>query len=54
MPTINEWMPQDQLARGYITLNCTDVASLGVVTSGTVKEAWDSIQNEWGKSMDMH
>ena len=31
-----------------------DVASLGVVTTGTAKEAWDSIQNEWGKSIDMH
>jgi GAG-pre-integrase domain len=34
-------------------LNCTDVASLGVVTTGTAKEAWDSIQTEWGKSTDM-
>ena len=33
--------------------NCIDVASLGVVTTGTAKEAWDSIQTEWGKSTDM-
>ena len=37
----------------HITLNCTDVAELGIVTTGTAKEAWDSIQNEWGKSTDM-
>jgi len=29
------------------------VAELGIVTTGTAKEAWDSIQNEWGKSTDM-
>ena len=29
------------------------MASLGVVTTGMAKEAWDSKQNEWGKSMDM-
>ena len=52
-PTLDEWTFRDQLARGHITLNCTDVASLGVVTSGTTKDAWDSIQNEWGKSTDM-
>jgi hypothetical protein len=38
---------------GHITLNCTDVASLGVITTGTAKDAWDSIENEWGKSTDM-
>ena len=52
-PTLDEWVFRDQLARGHITLNCTDVASLGVVTTGTAKDAWDSIQNEWGKSTDM-
>lgn len=52
-PTFDEWTFRDQLARGHITLNCTDIASLGVVTTGTAKEAWDSIQNEWGKSTDM-
>ena len=52
-PTIDEWNFQDQLARGHITLNCTDVASLGVITTGTAKEAWDSIQTEWGRSTDM-
>ena len=54
MPTFNEWTFQDQLARGHITLNCMDMASPGVVTTGTAKDAWDSIQNEWGKSTDMH
>ena len=52
-PTIDEWTFRDQLTRGHITLNCMDVASLGVVTTGTAKDAWDSIQNEWGKSTDM-
>src|SRR5271155_2801271 len=52
-PTFNEWNFWDQLARGHVTLNCVDAASLGVVTTGTAKEAWDSIQNEWGKSTDM-
>src|SRR5277367_3690353 len=52
-PTLDEWNFRDQLARGHITLNCSDVAGLGVVTTGTAKEAWDSIQKEWGKSTDM-
>lgn len=52
-PTLDEWTFRDQLARGHITLNCVDVASLGVTTSGTAKEAWDSIMDEWGKSTDM-
>ena len=52
-PTFDEWTFRDQLTRGHITLNCTDIASLGVVTTGTAKEAWDSIQEEWGKSTDM-
>jgi hypothetical protein len=52
-PTLDEWTFRDQLARGHITLNCTDVASLGVTTTGTAKEAWDSIQTEWGRSTDM-
>ena len=50
-PTLNEWMFRDQLARGHITLNCVDVVALGVNTTGTAKEAWDSIQEEWGKDM---
>ena len=45
-PTLDEWNFRDQLARGHITLNCTDVASLGVVTNGSAKEAWESIQTE--------
>ena len=52
-PTLDEWTFRDQLARGHIILNCTDVASLGVITTGTAKDAWDSIQTEWGKSTDM-
>jgi hypothetical protein len=52
-PTLDEWTFRDQLARGHVTLNCTDVASLGVIATGTAKEAYDSIQNEWGKSTDM-
>ena len=52
-PTYDEWVFRDQLARGHITLNCTDIAGLGVKTTGTAKEAWDSIQSEWGKSTDM-
>jgi hypothetical protein len=30
-----------------------DVAELGVKTTGTAKEAWNSIQIEWGTSTDM-
>ena len=52
-PTLDEWNFWDQLTRGHITLNCTDVASLGVVTTGTAKDTWESIQTEWGKSTDM-
>jgi gag-polypeptide of LTR copia-type len=52
-PTLDEWVFRDQLARGHIALNCTDVSSLGVVTTGTAKEAWESIQSKWGKSTDM-
>ena len=52
-PTLDEWIFRDQSARGHITLNCTDVAALGVTTTGTAKEAWDSIQTEWGRSTDM-
>ena len=52
-PTLDEWIFRDQSARGHITLNCTDVAGLGVITTGTAKEAWDSIQTEWGRSTDM-
>ena len=52
-PTYDEWIFRDQLTRGHITLNCMDIASLGVVTTGTAKDAWDSIQREWGRSTDM-
>ena len=52
-PNYDKWVFRDQLAQGHITLNCTDVAGLGVVTMGMAKEAWDSIQEEWGKSTDM-
>src|SRR6266545_50752 len=53
IPTADEWHFHDQLTRGHITLNCTDVTGLGVKTTGTAKEAWDLIQTEWGTSMDM-
>ena len=53
VPSVDEWNFRNKLARGHITLNCTDVAGLGVKTTGTAKEAWDSIQDEWGRSMDM-
>ncbi len=52
-PNYDEWSFRDQLARGHITLNCTDVDELGVKTTGTAREAWDSIQDEWGKSTEM-
>ena len=52
-PSYDEWVFRDQLARGHITLNCTDVAGLGVMTTGTAKDAWDSIKTEWGRSTDM-
>jgi len=52
-PNYDEWIFRDQLARGHITLNCTNVAGLGVTTTGTAKEAWESIQAEWGRSTDM-
>jgi hypothetical protein len=52
-PTLDEWNFRDQLTCGHITLNCTDTASLGINTTGTAREAWDSIQAEWGKSTDM-
>ena len=52
-PSLDEWNFRDQLTRGHITLNCTDIASLGVITTGTAMDAWNSIENEWGKSTDM-
>jgi len=52
-PNYDEWIFWDQLARGDIILNCTDIAGLGVVTTSTAKEAWNSIQAEWGKSTNM-
>src|SRR5277367_5831259 len=52
-PSLDEWNFRDQLTRGHITLNCTDVASLGVITTGTAKDAWNSIENKLGKSTDM-
>src|ERR1700678_129279 len=52
-PMLDKWNFRDQLARGHSTLNCTDVAGLGVVTTGMAKDAWNSIQPEWEKSTDM-
>ena len=53
-PMLDEWTFRDQLTRGHITLNCTDVTGLGVTITRMAKEAWDSIQMEWGRSTDMH
>jgi len=50
---LDEWNFHDQLARGHITLNCTDIDSLSVTTTGTAKDAWDSIKAKWRKSTDM-
>jgi hypothetical protein len=52
-PTLDEWNFCDQFTCGHITLNCTDIASLGVNTTRTTKEDWDLTQAEWGKSTDM-
>src|SRR5271168_301805 len=52
-PSLDEWIYRDQLARGHIILNCTNVTGLGIRTGGTSKDTWDSIQEEWGKSTDM-
>jgi hypothetical protein len=52
-PTLDEWKYCNQLTCAHITLNCTDTASLGMNTTGTSKDTWDSIQTEWGKSTDM-
>ena len=52
-PTSDEWIFWANLTRGYITLNCTDIASLSVVMTGMAKEAWESIQSEWGRSTNM-
>jgi hypothetical protein len=52
-PSLDEWNFRDQLTMGHLALNCTDCTSLGVNTDGTAKDAWDSIEEEWGKSTDM-
>ena len=52
-PTLDEWVFRDQHAREHVTLNCTDITSLGVVTDGTAKDAWDSIIAEWSKNTEM-
>ena len=52
-PTYEEWLFRDQLTKGLVALNCSNTISLGVNTSGTAKEAWDSILAEWGTSTDM-
>ena len=46
IPALNEWVFRDKLTCGHITLSCTDVASLSIVTTRTAKDAWDSIQAE--------
>jgi gag-polypeptide of LTR copia-type len=52
-PTLDKWVFWDKIACEHITLNCIDVTSLGIVTTGTAKDAWDSIQVKWRKSTDM-
>ena len=52
-PSLDEWIYRDELAVGHIALNCVNAETLGINTSGTAKEAWDSIITEWGKSTDM-
>ena len=52
-PSVDEWTFRDRLAQGHITLNCTNMIGLGVVDTGTAKEAWDSILAEYGKGTDM-
>ena len=52
-PSLDEWIYRDELAVGHIALNCVNAETLGINTSGTAKEAWDSIHTEWGKSTDM-
>ena len=42
-PTLDELIFQDQVVREHITLNCVDIAGLGINTSGMAKEAWESI-----------
>ena len=49
----DEWIFWDNLTRGHITLNCMDIASLSVVMTGTAKEAWELIQTEWGRIINM-
>jgi hypothetical protein len=41
-PNYDKWNYPDKFTQGHITLNCTDVAGLSVMASGTAKEAWDS------------
>ncbi len=45
-PNADEWTFCDHLAQGHITLNCNNIAGLGILTTGTAKESWDSIQTE--------
>jgi hypothetical protein len=52
-PTLDEWNFRDQVTKGHIILNFTDVAGLGIISTGTAKDTYNSIQNEWGKSTDM-
>ena len=52
-PSLDEWIYRDELAVGHIALNCVNAETLGINTSRTAKEAWDSIHTEWGKSTDM-
>ena len=49
-PTLNKWVFHDQLMRGHITLNCTDVAGLGsidtIATRNVIQEEVLTVSDE--------
>ena len=49
-PSFDEWNFRDKLARGHITLNCTDVAALGVKTTGPPKKPGIRFRLNGGKA----
>ncbi|PBK82925.1 hypothetical protein ARMGADRAFT_945702, partial [Armillaria gallica] len=42
-PSSDKWKFQDSHVRSHIILNVSDPIGLGVKTTGSAKEAWDSI-----------
>lgn len=52
-PSRDEWDFRNRLARSMVVLNVADPIGLGVNNTGTAKEAWDSIINEYGKKTEM-